>query len=272
MLQPFPLSEKLLCSYLADQGLAPQTGKSYLSALQMKQISLGLPDPRDQSSFPKLKRVQAGISQARLLTGSPPRVHLPITVTVLSEIQCLLASSSNPDGIVIWAVSASSFFSFFRLAEILPETPSEYHPTTSLAWGDASVDRHTNLRMVQFRIKMQPVWSRGKLVVGRTGSAVCPVTVILRLIELRGGEPSQFFTDSSGCASTNLCQVLTVLNVISLQQDQYAGHSFRIRAATTAAAAGVEDSTIQTLGRWRSAAFLQYIRTPKEHLAALSAV
>ena len=193
MLQPFPLSEKLLCSFLADQGLAPQTGKSYLSALQMKQISLGLPDPRHQLSLPKLKRVQAGISRARLLTGSPPRVCIPITVTVLSVIQCLLASSSNPNGIVIWAVSASSFFSFFGLGEILPETPSEYHSTTSLAWGAVSVDSHTNLRMVQFRIKMRPVWSKVKLVVGRTGSAVCPVTVILRLIEVRGGETSQFF-------------------------------------------------------------------------------
>ena len=34
----------------------------------------------------------------------------------------------------------------------------------------------------------------------------------------------------------------------------------------------VEDSMIQTLGRWQSTAFLQYIPTPKEQLAALSTV
>ena len=62
VLQPFPLSEELLCSFAADQGLASQTGKSYLSALRSMQISLGLPDPRDQSSLPILKRVQAGIN------------------------------------------------------------------------------------------------------------------------------------------------------------------------------------------------------------------
>ncbi len=34
------------------------------------------------------------------------------------------------------------------------------------------------------------------------------------------------------------------------------GHSFRIGAATTAVVVGIADSSIQTLGRWQSAAFL----------------
>ena len=49
-------------------------------------------------------------------------------------------------------------------------------------------------------------------------------------------------------------------------------HSFCTGVAMTAAAAGVKDSTIQILGRWHNTAFLQYIRTPKKHLASLSAV
>ena len=78
--EPFPLSEQLLysyASYLADQGLAPQTGKSYLSAPRSMQISLGLPDPREQSSLPVLKRVQAGISCSKIRKqglGSPSQL------------------------------------------------------------------------------------------------------------------------------------------------------------------------------------------------------
>ena len=52
----FPLTEQLPCTFaafLADQGLAPQTIKSCLSAVRNMQISLGLPDLRDQSSMPK---------------------------------------------------------------------------------------------------------------------------------------------------------------------------------------------------------------------------
>ena len=51
---------------------------------------------------------------------------------------------------------------------------------------------------------------------------------------------------------------------------KYCGHSFRIVAATTAAQAGLEDSLINMLGRWESAAYKRYIRTPKDTLTVLS--
>jgi hypothetical protein len=71
---PFPVTEFLLCSFaasMADGGLDPQTVKSYMAAIRNTQLSLGLPDPREQSSLPVLKRVLAGISRSRL-AGSPP--------------------------------------------------------------------------------------------------------------------------------------------------------------------------------------------------------
>ena len=281
VLQPFPLSEQLLCSfaaYLADQGLAPQTGKSYLSALRSMQISLGLPDTRDHSSLPILKRVQAGISRARVFKGSPPHIRLPITGHILEAIHHSLVTSANPEKLVLWAVSASAFFGFFRLGELLLDSPSRFNPATHLAWGDVAVDNHTNPRMIQFHLKVSKCDQFGagaNIIVGRTNSPLCPVSAILNYIEARDDSPGTFFVDSSRKPLTKqkfVNQIRIILNSIGLRQDQYAGHSFRIGAATTAAAAGVADSTIQTLGRWHSAAFLQYIRTPKEHLASLSAV
>ena len=48
-----------------------------------------------------------------------------------------------------------------------------------------------------------------------------------------------------------------MLQAVGLLQYQYAGH--RIWAAMSRALAEVEDFTIQTLGRWSSAAFLENI-------------
>ena len=56
-----------------------------------------------------------------------------------------------------------------------------------------------------------------------------------------------------------------------LNSDVYAGHSFRIGTATVAHDKGIEDSTIMTLGRWKSNAYQRYIRIPQEHLACILA-
>ena len=62
------------------------------------------------------------------------------------------------------------------------------------------------------------------------------------------------------------------LTAAGVDATHYSGHSFRIGAATTALACRIEDSLIQTLGRWKSAAYLLYIRVLREKLANLSTI
>ncbi len=50
------------------------------------------------------------------------------------------------------------------------------------------------------------------------------------------------------------------LDEAGVDPGQYSGHSFRIGAATTAAARGLEDSTVR---RWKSLAYLEYIKIPR---------
>ncbi len=66
-------------------------------------------------------------------------------------------------------------------------------------------------------------------------------------------------------------EVQQAISRFGLPADQFAGHSFRIGAATAAAQVGLEDSVIQALGRWSSDAFRLCIRMTREQLAPLTA-
>ena len=276
---PFPLSEYTLCcfaAYLADEGLAPQTAKTYLSAVRNMQLLFGLPDPRDHSSLPMLKRVLAGISRARLSCQITPRVRLPITGSILTRIHSALLQSSHLDRLLIWAVASLAFFGFFRLGELLVESPEMYNPSTSLSWGDVAVDNRSSPSMVKVHLKRSKCDQFGRgidVIVGRTNTPICPVSATLAYIIHRQDSPGPFFITNQTAPVTKgwlVRQIRSILSSLGLPQNDYAGHSFRIGAATTAALAGIEDSTIQALGRWQSAAFLQYIRMPREQLAAMS--
>ena len=278
---PFPVTEQLLCSfaaYLADQGLSPQTIKGYLAAVRNTQISLGFPDPRDQSSLPILKRVQAGIQRVRSSATPSSRLRLPITATILERIRTQLESADTPHKELMWAVCCTAFFGFFRLGELLPESRAKINPVASLMWGDVAVDSHEKPTMVRLHLKRSKCDQFGTgadIIVGSTGLPLCPVTAILKYIAVRGPSPGVFFRRSATQPALKpwfIEQLREVLTAVGLPRQQYAGHSFRIGAATTAAIAGVEDSTIQTLGRWHSSAYLQYIRLPSERLAGISAV
>ncbi len=93
-------------------------GRVNLEAVRSMQISLGLPDPSDQSSMPMLKRMQAGIKRVRAVSGAPSRNRLSITATVLEQIGAHLAATSHPHKELLWAISCTAFFGFFRLGEL----------------------------------------------------------------------------------------------------------------------------------------------------------
>jgi site-specific recombinase XerD len=66
--------------------------------------------------------------------------------------------------------------------------------------------------------------------------------------------------------------VRDALEAAGLDHKAFAGHSFRIGAATTFNACGLNDSTIQMLGRWSSLAYLVYIQTPRDQSATFSSL
>ena len=241
------------------------------------QLSLGLPPPREESTLPVLKRVLDGIRRVRASGNRTPRIRMPITVTVLRQIHTALgARISEPDGLAFWAIATSAFFGFFRLGELLIGSEAEYTSASHLSWGDVALDSRTVATLVKIHLKKSKCDQFGAgadILLGRTGCLLCPVTAMVKFINCRGDSSGYFFIDGEKKPITKprfIAQLRSYMKAAGLPSDQFAGHSFRIGAATTAAKAGMEDSMIQTLGRWHSAAFLRDIRTPHDRLAALS--
>ena len=113
-----------------------------------------------------------------------------------------------------------------------------------------------------------------RVIIGRTDDDLYPVSALLTYLERRGSTPGALFQwdNRIPLSKTKFADATRqALSAANLPAKDYAGHSFRMGAATTAATAGLEDSTIQTLGRWKSTSYQLYIRTSPQQLATASA-
>ena len=126
-------------------------------------------------------------------------------------------------------------------------------------------------------LEHRPVTKRTRvdIYIGKTGDDICPVTAVLSFLAIRGQErkPGPLFVCYDTTPYTKGCfipKLRSALQAAGLVGPNFAGHSFRFGATTTAAERGIEDSTIKALGRWHRSAFLAYVRMPSEHLATIS--
>lgn len=281
VLSPFPVSEDMLCyfsSYLANAQLSPQTIKIYLSGIRHVQIKLGLPEPKEFSSLPRLRLLQAGIKRVHAQkVPIAARIRLPITPAILRQLKCHWEiKAADSDVKMLWAAAVLCFFGFFRAGELTVPSLNSFDLKFHLSWGDVSLDNPHSPHIVKVVLKRSKTdqFGRGvEVFVGKTGCPLCPVAGVLSYMTCRGSEPGPFFKLSNGQPLTKAYfthHIRSALRAIGLPDDQFAGHSFRIGAATTAARAGIDDSKIRILGRWNSAAFLAYVRTPREELTKFS--
>ena len=103
--------------------------------------------------------------------------------------------------------------------------------------------------------------------------AYAPLTPVFSYLEIRPSSPGPLFIHADGTPLTwsqLVNSVRSALQSIGLDVSPFLGHSFHTGAATAVAQKGILDSFIQTFGRWRSSAFLCYIRTPTSTLFGAS--
>lgn len=281
ILTPFPVSESILCyfaSYLAGEKLSPQSIKIYLAGVRNMQIKLGLPEPREYSSLARLKLLQGGIQRTHSeRVEAKERIRLPVTPAILGQLKKhWLQQDKGAEGVMLWAAATICFHGFFRAGEITIPTASSFDPQKHLAWGDIAVDDPLKPDSIRIHLKRSKTDQLGvgvDVFIGRSGNSICPIEAFVNYVAVRGSDAGCFFLLDGKRPLTKpvfVKRVREALQAIGMPCDSFAGHSFRIGAATAAARAGLEDSVIRVLGRWNSSAFLSYIRTPREQLAQYS--
>ena len=277
ILSPFPLSQAILSRFvvhMANKGLSYVTIRVYLSGLRFMQIASGLPDPA-LSSFCHLEYVLRGIRKSSSCRRRPQR--LPVTPHILS---CLFRAWSQPpvsqDRVMLWAACCTGFFGFFRSGEFTCSSLHAFSESVLLV-SDVSVDSRSDPSFVSIYLRQSKtdVFGTGSVVyLGRVDGPICPVKALLSYIALRGVGPGPLFLFQDGTPLSRPALVGAVRRALEsqgLDVSRFNGHSFRIGAATTAAACGISDSLIQALGRWKSSAFTSYIQTPKDTLVSVAA-
>ena len=269
VVNPLPVTQSLLCSYisyLAQSGLAYASIKTYLSAIRHLQISNGLSAP-DLASMPKLALVERGIR--RVKSSEPGRTRLPITPAILRQLRALWSKDATEfNWIMLWAACCTAFFGFCRMGEITAPTTGSYDISQHLTITDIAVDNGSDPSVVKIHLKRTKTsqFSGVDIYLGKTNCDLCPVAALMAYVTVRGLDPGPLFRLEDGKFLTKeyfVARVRDGLDTLGLNSKDYAGHSFRIGAATTAAEQGVEDSVIKMLGRWESSAYQIYVRTPR---------
>ena len=263
-------------SHLADSGLKHRTIKAYLSAVRFLHIAEGAQDPF-KPTHERLEYILRGIKRCESEQAAKGRERLPITPTILKRIKGVWEGKANEhDTIMIWAACCTAFFGFLRAGELTVPNDKGYDPAVHLSRNDIALDNPRTPTMVRVTIKQSktdPFRKGINLFLGKTSTEVCPVTALLNYLVVRGKRKGPLFLFEDGRFLTRqrfVEKVREALAEAKIEQASYCGHSFRIGAATTAASRGLEDSVIKTLGRWRSLAYLQYIKIPRNELAFYS--
>ena len=174
---------------------------------------------------------------------------------------------------MVWAAMTLAFFGFLRIGELTCD--SNFNPECHLTLSDlVFMPKSSPIYMlVRLKVSKTDPFRKGQtVVIGRANSKLCPISAMLAYVESRTPSPNSgpLFTFQSGSFLTRgkfTSETRDLLSKGGLDSSEFAGHSFRIGAATTAASANLPPWLIKVLGRWSSDCFERYIKTLPSVLA-----
>ena len=231
-----------------------------MAAVRHNHIELGY-TPRF-SSMERLRLLMRAIKRVKGQFTQPKRA--PITIDHMKTLKNNLRGSDHkdPDKLMLWAAFTTASFGFLRSSEFCSRTSQAFEPSRTLLVKDVSITGQT--AFVNIKISKTDPFREGQIIrLAASNSSVCPVRALqnhLRNCNLPN-QPLFTFADASYLSRQILSNILKSL-LPKHNCSPFSSHSFRIGAATTAAAAGIPEWLIKVLGRWSSDCYERYIKTP----------
>ena len=265
-----PVSVEKLAQFIAvchRKGLKSSTITTYLSAIAYIHNIRGYPNPGEAFLIQKILH--------GLRRNSSPDKRLPITLDILQKLIQALPQHCEDLYIrsVFKAMFLAAFFGLLRVSEIAVTRSSPQH---ALLRQNVQVQflgskphllllhltsyKHSQGNMATVPLQCNPLKS------------LCPVKALYKIY-------SSSTTQGPLFRYACLCPITatgfrTMLRrcVLSCNLDpvRYTAHSLRIGGATYAHSTNVSNEQLKKLGRWKSSAFLKYIRPNPLHAPASS--
>ena len=237
----------LFTTFLAST-LKPQSIKVYLFGVRNLHLEHGFPDP-----LPDALQLRCLLRGIKRLKGASRDTRLPVTPSLLRRFHCLL-HLAHYNHIMLWAAILVAFFGFLRSSELL-----------ALQHEDI-LRRSEGFHIIIKASKTDPFRHGVTVKLSFSGdSTLCAVTALDRLLAVSPSRQGLLFCFENKTPLTRRhlnTLIRELASCTGICSQQYSSHSFRIGAASTAAAAGIPDWNIQALGRWSSDCYQRYIHLP----------
>ncbi|KAJ8303595.1 hypothetical protein KUTeg_019991 [Tegillarca granosa] len=227
---------------LSLRGLAHSTSRLYVAAISYECKINNLPDVTNNFIITKLLEGMKRLKHR-------PDTRLPITLDLLSQlINSLPHVCTNLYEAKLFSCAFSlAFFGFMRIGEFAQTNCQATNNVLQLE--DVILDEIHEKVILRFRHSKTDQYGKGvTLEIPKTGKIYCPFMSLKHYLGARPSVPGILFCHFGGDPLTRyqFSSVLRkTLSFFNIEFKYYKSHSFRIRAATTASAAGMSDHDIQ---------------------------
>ena len=254
----FPASPQVLSEYgfwLSDKGLKPSTIATHLVGVGWWHKIRALEDP---SRNYLVKRFLIGLAKE----GTPPKQATPIRLDGLKGLLRQLPTLTNSfDEKLLRAVFSLAYFASLRVSEYAV-TGSSSHALRleDVGFTKDGGDTCVYLKLMSFKASLRPA---KLLVPPEKNSGACPVTALKEYLRVRPRGGKMLFLQKTGGPLRATAVNTRLRACIACQGSSpgdFSSHSFRAGRTTDLVEMGVTDTQIRESGRWKSDAFLQYVR------------